>query len=295
MFPIRDHNPSNRTPFVTWALIAINVVVFLTYFPQASGNPAALLAFYSEWALIPAEIDQSARGLFTHMFLHGGWMHLILNMLFLYVFGDNLEELLGHVGFLIFYLASGVAAGFAQMASDPGSTIPMVGASGAIAGVMGGYLLMFPRARIDILVFLLIFIRIFTLPAWIMLGLWFGLQLINGAASAAATGGGVAYWAHAGGFAAGLLFLIPVWLRRGGPDYWAQTHGVPPHEETRPTFGGRGSRDPVETSPLRSSGHERATRQAVSQAGLSQSRVPRAGRAVPSKPPVPRGPWGGGS
>ena len=228
------------------------------------------------------------------MFLHGGWMHLILNMLFLYVFGDNLEDLLGHVGYLVFYIASGVAAGLAQMASDPGSTVPMVGASGAIAGVMGGYLLMFPKARVDILVFLVIFIRIFTLPAWIMLGLWFALQLVNGMAAAQTTGGGVAYWAHAGGFAAGLLFLLPIWLRRGGPDYWTRTHGAPPHEETRATMRGSAARDPFEDGPIRSRGYERAVPRPISQAGLSQSRIPRAGRTPAEKPPpTRRGPWGG--
>lgn len=295
MFPIRDHNPSDKTPFVTWSLIAANVIIFLMYFPQLSGNESQLIAFYDEWALIPAEVDGANRSLLSHMFLHGGWMHLILNMLFLYIFGDNIEDLLGHVGFLVFYLASGVAAAFAQMASDPGSSVPMVGASGAIAGVMGGYLLMFPRARVDILVILVVIFRIFTLPAWIMLGLWFGLQLINGAATFASTGGGVAYWAHAGGFAAGLLFLLPIWLRRGGPDYWAQTHGAPPHEETRPTFRGSAARDPFEGGPIRSSGYERAAHQNSVHTGLTASRIPRSGRGQPeSPPPAPKGPWGGG-
>jgi len=292
MFPIRDHNPSNRTPFVTWALIAVNVIVFLGYFPQYSGNQAQLMSFYNDWALIPAAVDDNTQSLLTHMFLHGGWMHLILNMLFLYVFGDNVEDLLGHVGFLIFYLAAGVAAALAQMASEPASTIPMVGASGAIAGVMGGYLLMFPRARVDILVFLVIFIRIFTLPAWIMLGLWFALQLINGATAVQTTGGGVAYWAHAGGFAAGVLFLLPIWLRRGGPGYWTQTHGAPPNEETQAVRLGERRRDPFEDGPIRSGGYERAAPRHLG--NLSQSRVPRSGRAPASKPPPePRGPWGG--
>lgn len=290
MFPIRDHNPSSSTPFVTWALIAINVLVFLSYFPQLSGNDFALLAFYDEWALVPAEVTGTNQALLTHMFLHGGWMHLIFNMLFLYIFGDNVEDLLGHVGFLVFYLAAGVAAGFAQMVSDPSSTIPMVGASGAIAGVMGGYLLMFPRARVDILVILVIFIRIFTLPAWIMLGLWFALQVVNGAASAAVTGGGVAYWAHAGGFAAGLVFLLPIWLRRGGPSYWAATHGAPPHEETQSTLRGTSARDPFESGPIRSRGYERASHAP----SVSPTRIPRAGRVPVDKPaPTRRGPWGG--
>jgi hypothetical protein len=166
----------------------------------------------------------------TSMFLHGGWMHLIGNMLFLYIFGDNHRGPAGASGFLGFYIASGLAAAAGQILADPGSSVPMVGASGAIAGVMGGYLLMFPRARIDVLVIIIFLIKIFTIPAWLMLGIWFGLQLVNGLAMDVA-GGGVAYWAHAGGFVAGVLLMLPCFLRRGGPAYWAATHGKPPHEE----------------------------------------------------------------
>jgi membrane associated rhomboid family serine protease len=232
MFPIRDHNPSNRTPFVTWALIALNVVIFLSYFPSRAASDALLLAFYADWALVPAEV---LSGLDTHtvltsMFLHGGWMHLIGNMLFLWIFGDNMEDLLGHFGFLAFYIVSGLGAAAGQILADPASTVPMVGASGAIAGVMGGYLLFFPRARIDVLVIIFFLIKIFTIPAWLMLGLWFGLQLVNGLSMDVA-GGGVAYWAHAGGFVAGALLVLPVWLRRGGVAYWVEWHGRPPHDE----------------------------------------------------------------
>ncbi|MGI3186802.1 rhomboid family intramembrane serine protease [Nioella aestuarii] len=232
MFPIRDHNPSDRTPFITWALIAINVVVFLSYFPGIGGQERLLMAFYMDWALVPAEASQGLElhTIITSMFLHGGWMHIIGNMLFLYIFGDNLEDQLGHLGYLLFYLASGVAAAFAQMAADPSSTVPMVGASGAIAGVMGGYLLLFPRARVDVALIIFVIIKVITVPAWLMLGLWFGLQLVNGAASEAA-GGGVAYWAHAGGFVAGVVLVLPVWLRRGGPGFWRHNHGLPPHAE----------------------------------------------------------------
>lgn len=233
MFPLRDHNPSERTPIVTWALIAINVVVFLSYFPSIGGQERLLMAFYDRWALVPAEAGRGLEmhTLVTSMFLHGGWMHIIGNMLFLYIFGDNLEDQLGHVGYLLFYLAGGIAAAFAQMVANPYSNVPMVGASGAIAGVMGGYLLMFPRARVDIAFILFVIVKIVTVPAWLMLGLWFGLQLVNGAASTGA-GGGVAYWAHAGGFIAGLVLILPAWLKRGGPAFWARTHGHPPHEET---------------------------------------------------------------
>lgn len=232
MFPIRDHNPSERTPFITWALIVTNVVVFLLYFPSLGGDERQLLAFYNEWGLVPQSTvrNGAAHTVLTSMFLHGGWMHLIGNMVFLWIFGDNLEEQMGHLGFALFYLASGAAAAGGQILADPSSTLPMVGASGAIAGVMGGYLLMFPRARIDVLVILVVFIKIFTIPAWLMLGLWFALQLVSGL-SMDLVGGGVAYWAHAGGFIAGLVLAWPLWMRRGGRAYWFAHGGKPPHEE----------------------------------------------------------------
>jgi membrane associated rhomboid family serine protease len=130
--------------------------------------------------------------------------------------------------FLLFYLAAGLAAGWLQVAADPASPIPMVGASGAIAGVMGAYLLMFPRARVDVFVFFIIFFRIVPVPAWIMLGLWFAIQIFSGI-SVPSDVGGVAYWAHAGGFVAGLVLAVPLWLRRGGTAFWSRTHGLPPH------------------------------------------------------------------
>jgi membrane associated rhomboid family serine protease len=166
------------------------------------------------------------------MFLHAGFMHIAGNMLFLWIFGDNLEDQMGHVGFLIFYLATGLAAGAAQIAADPASMIPTVGASGAIAGVMGGYLLLFPRARVDVLLILVVFFRVFSIPAWIMLILWFGLQVFGGLGTPEA-GGGVAYWAHVGGFVAGLLLTLPVWLRRGAKGFWQRTEGHPPHPEAQ--------------------------------------------------------------
>lgn len=231
MFPIRDHNPATRTPFVNFALIAINVVVFLFYLPLFP-NDAALGAFFQNWAITPIAVTNGVylHTLITSMFLHGGWMHLLGNMLFLFIFGDNLEDQLGHVGYLLFYLACGVGAGLIQVISDPYSVVPIVGASGAIAGVMGGYLLMFPKARVDILLFLIIIIRVFPVPAWGMLGVWFGLQLFNGTFSSSSTGG-VAYWAHAGGFILGFVLMLPVWFRRGGPAFWKRTHGHPDHPE----------------------------------------------------------------
>ncbi len=282
MFPIRDHNPSDRTPFVTWALIAANIVVFLSYYPAMSGNDAQLLAVYGNWGLVPAEVTANGeiRTLVTHMFLHGGWMHLISNMLFLWIFGDNLEDLMGHLGFALFYLASGIAAAGGQILADTGSPVPMVGASGAIAGVMGGYLLMFPRARVDVLVILLIFIKVFTIPAWLMLGLWFGLQLVSGFSTDLA-GGGVAYWAHAGGFVAGLVLAAPLWARLGGPGFWRRFQGKPPHEEVEYRVVAR-ARSPIpKVHWVRSAASDRPLSDIV--------RVPRSGTARGR-----RGPWSGG-
>ena len=226
MFPIRDHNPSNRTPYVTWALLAINVVVFLAMLPLGDGPE--LWEFYGQWALVPAESDPVT--FVTSMFIHGGVMHIIGNMLFLWIFGDNLEDQMGHFGFLVFYLATGVLAAFAHIWAGPDSIVPTVGASGAIAGVMGGYLLLFPKARVDVLVAIVVFFRVFTVPAWVMLGIWFGIQIFSGAGADPDTGG-VAYWAHAGGFLAGLAISLPFWLAKGGSAFWRDTEGHPPHPD----------------------------------------------------------------
>ena len=229
MFPIRDHNPSGRMPFVTWALIAANVLIFISYWPALTSEVQAE-RFFMAWGLVPAALTEGGvwHGVLTSMFLHGGWMHLLGNMLFLWIFGDNLEDQMGHAGFLGFYLAVGVAAALAQVAAGPGSVIPMVGASGAIGGVMGGYLLLFPRARVDVLVIIVVLIRVFAVPAWAMLGLWFAIQIISGLATPIDMGG-VAYWAHAGGFAAGLALTWPLWRRRGAQEFWARTAGHPAH------------------------------------------------------------------
>ncbi|ABD56172.1 rhomboid family intramembrane serine protease [Jannaschia sp. CCS1] len=282
MFPIRDHNPSERTPFVTWALIVTNIVIFLLYYPSIGGDEARLIVFYETWGLVPQSVlnGGGAQSIVTSMFLHGGWMHLIGNMLFLWIFGDNLEDLMGHLGFAVFYLASGVAAAGGQILSDPSSTLPMVGASGAIAGVMGGYLLMFPRARIDVLVILIVFIKIFTIPAWLMLGLWFGLQLVSGL-SMDLVGGGVAYWAHAGGFVAGVILAWPIWMRRGGRAFWATFGGKPPHVEVEYKVEKR------PRSPIPAIRRVRSP-QGVDGALSDIGRVPRAGDRR-----VRPGPWSG--
>ncbi|PUB16167.1 rhomboid family intramembrane serine protease [Yoonia sediminilitoris] len=229
MFPIRDHNPSESVPYITYGLIAANIGIYLItliLFP----DDRALYRLYADYAMIPARltVEQTYSTLFTSTFLHAGFMHLAGNMLFLWVFGDNLEDKMGHAPFLMFYLLSGLGAGMAQYLSETMSPVPMVGASGAIAGVMGGYLLMFPKARVDILIFFVVFFRILPVPAWIMLGLWFGMQLFNGVLFNT-VGGGVAYWAHAGGFVAGMILTFPLWLRAGGTGFWKRTGGHPDH------------------------------------------------------------------
>lgn len=231
MFPIRDHNPSLSTPFVTYAIIALNILVFAYQYALGPDSDAAF-DFLSHWALFPAMVTDGGpyQGLISHMFLHAGLMHLAGNMLFLWIFGDNLEDQMGHMGFLVYYLACGLAAAAGQILPDPHSTVPMVGASGAIAGVMGGYLLLFPRARVDILVIFIIFFRVFSIPAFVMLGLWFAFQIAGGLGTPTA-GGGVAYWAHAGGFIAGLLFTLPAWARRGARGWWQTNQGLPPHPD----------------------------------------------------------------
>ncbi len=228
-FPIRDHNPSGRTPWVTYVLIGANILIFLSYQGLAAESRALAVLFYT-YGLVPA--DATLVTAFTSMFLHGGWLHLAGNMLFLWIYGDNMEDELGHAGFAAFYTVAGLAAGFAHVASGPGSPVPLVGASGAIAGVMGAYLLFFPRARIDVLFIVLILFRIVPIPAWAVLAFWFVTQIVSGAATPAG-GGGVAYWAHAGGFLTGIGLVLPVFLRRGGPAYWRTTHGHPPHPEAR--------------------------------------------------------------
>ncbi|MBC7165159.1 MAG: rhomboid family intramembrane serine protease [Roseovarius sp.] len=236
MIPIRDHNPSRCTPYVTYALIAANVLVFIGYWPLFASE-RALMQFFDQWALIPARVTFTGdySGLVTSMFLHGGLLHLAGNMLFLWIFGDNLEDRMGHLPYLAFYLATGIAAGLAQVLGEPLSRMPTVGASGAIAGVMGGYLLLFPRARVDVLLIFVVFVQIVTMPAALMLVIWFVFQLLAGLASNPETGG-VAYWAHAGGFVAGVVLTLPVFWRLGGPRFWAAHGGVPPNPRARYSF-----------------------------------------------------------
>ena len=228
MFPIRDHNPSERRPWATYALIALNVAMFLLTMPWIGG----MVGLWERLALYPVAVVHGDMlwGWLTHMFLHGGLLHLGGNMLFLWIFGDNLEDQMGHFGFLIFYLGCGLAAALAQVLAEPALGVPMVGASGAIAGVMGGYLLMFPRARVDVVAIIIIFIKMFTIPAWVMLAVWFAVQLFSGYAMIGGDSG-VAYWAHAGGFLIGFVMMVPAWVRRGGAGWWTRTDGRPPHPD----------------------------------------------------------------
>jgi membrane associated rhomboid family serine protease len=212
MIPLRDTIPSRRFPLVNTVLIGLNVLVFL--FESVLGAEQREL-FVSNWGLVPTRFWEVGGltgwlPLFTSMFMHGGWWHLVSNMLALYIFGDNIEDRLGPFRYVLFYLFSGVVAGAAHLAAYSSSSLPTVGASGAIAGVLGAYLMLYPQARVITLVPVFYFLRIVELPALIYLGFWFISQLFNGlfALSAAAfQSGGVAWWAHIGGFVFGLAVI----------------------------------------------------------------------------------------
>jgi membrane associated rhomboid family serine protease len=227
MFPIRDDNPTEMFPFFTLGIIAACVAVWVMV--QGAGLEEAILAS-SVCALgaIPAEITGAATSgavelapglecrlggltwstLLTSMFLHGSWMHLLGNMWVLWIFGNNVEDSMGHLRFLLFYVLTGLVAAGAHVASSPDSPVPTVGASGAISAIMGAYLLLYPRARVMTVIVIVFFIRFVPLPAWFMLGYWFLLQLLSAGVQTPG-GGGVAFWAHIGGFLAGVLLIIP--------------------------------------------------------------------------------------
>ncbi len=226
MIPLRDDAPRLTVPVVTGLLIAANVVVYIYQFALWFESPPTEMAFVGAYALIPERVSGALTltgpvvgGLLpflTSMFLHGGWLHLLGNVWFLWIFGDNVEDELGHLTFLLFYIACGFAAALAQYAADFGSNIPMVGASGAIAGVMGAYLIRFPRARVSVLLPIVIIWTTVELPAFLMLTYWFAIQVYSGTGGGA--GGGVAWWAHIGGFVAGVLIVLTrprrrVWTR----------------------------------------------------------------------------------
>jgi membrane associated rhomboid family serine protease len=228
VFPLRDDNPHFLTPFVTYALIAANMLVWALL--QGFGTEPQLATSICRLGLIPGELLQTAPpgarfpldetsvcvlrdtsswldGL-ASMFMHGSWLHLLGNLWFLWIFGNNVEDSMGHVRFLIFYLLCGFAAAAAQTVADPDSIIPMVGASGAIGGVMGAYVLLYPRVNVHMLIFLGFYVTTIAVPAVFMLGYWFVLQLLSASASLGAEGGGVAFWAHVGGFVAGALLVL---------------------------------------------------------------------------------------
>jgi membrane associated rhomboid family serine protease len=217
MIPLRDDQPRFSTPFVTYFLIGLNSVIFLF---ESALTPQSFKTLLYQFGMISANITGYLSGsgrlglaavllpALTSMFLHGSWMHVIGNMWFLWIFGDNIEDHLGHFTYLVFYLASGIGAAFAQVILNPHSVVPTVGASGAIAGVLGAYFVLYPRARV--LIWFPIFFM-FYLPAWVTLGYWFAMQFLSGAAtsivSSSATQGGVAFWAHVGGFVAGIVLI----------------------------------------------------------------------------------------
>jgi membrane associated rhomboid family serine protease len=214
MFPIGDDNSTRKTaPVVVYALIALNVALF---FAELDGGDP----FIVRWAFVPRRFLADPAGgfvtVFTSMFMHGGWMHLGGNMLYLWIFGDNVEDRFGHMKFLVFYLLCGIAATFAQMAFNPGSNVPNVGASGAIAGVLGGYILLFPGARVRVLMGR----SVVPMPALVVIGLWIILQLVSGIGSIAPTAdtGGIAYMAHIGGFAAGFVLTLVLRGNRGAEE-----------------------------------------------------------------------------
>jgi membrane associated rhomboid family serine protease len=207
MFPLRDTEPSYTKPVVVIFLIVINLVIFLYEWSMPAYFQNRFIATYG---MIPDEFTWGS--LLTSMFLHGGWMHVLGNMWFLWIFGDNVEDILGHGKFLLFYLACGIAAGLAQVIVDPASRVPTVGASGAIAGVMGAYIIKFPRSRILTLIPIIIFFTTVEVPAWLMLIYWFIIQFFQGIGSIGyshiSQGGGVAYMAHVGGFITGALLIL---------------------------------------------------------------------------------------
>jgi len=213
MFPLRDTQPSYSKPVVTVLLIVVNILIFLFEFSLDDYTRNAFIAAYG---LVPAHF--AVINIFTSMFLHGGWLHVLGNMWFLWIFGDNIEDILGHGKFLLFYLMCGVAAALTQVLASPFSRVPMIGASGAIAGVMGAYMVKFPRSRIVTFVFVFFFITTVDIPAWVMLIYWFLLQLAGGFESVTASlysrSGGTAFLAHVGGFIAGMVLIFLLGTRQ---------------------------------------------------------------------------------
>jgi membrane associated rhomboid family serine protease len=205
-FPYKDDNPRVLFPFVTFGIIVLNVLIFLGQFWISGNDPDIGKSLVYMYGFVPAEFNPLT--IFTSMFMHGGFAHIIGNMWFLYIFGDNVESILGHVKYFMFYLACGIGAALAQFFVEPASQVPMIGASGAVAGVLGAYMIRFPKARVHVLAVIIIFITTFVVPAQIVLGLWFLMQLSGGLGSLGVdTTGGVAWFAHIGGFIIGVTSL----------------------------------------------------------------------------------------
>lgn len=211
MIPIRDDNPTNTTPVITISLIIINVVAFL--YELTLGSEHAVKAFFTDFAIVPAEFRMTDPGgyfsIITSMFLHGSLLHLVGNMLYLWIFGNNIEDSVGHFRFVAFYFLSGIAAGMAHLLSAPDSMIPTIGASGAVSGVLGAYFLLFPHARVLALIPFGFYWETVAVPAGFLLVFWFFMQIASGWATLGVEAGGVAWWAHVGGFIAGCA-LIPM-------------------------------------------------------------------------------------
>src|SRR5689334_8734753 len=234
MFPIRDDQPSFSKPFVTYFIIVLNVVVFVFFeLPLQAQGPRAINGLILQFGLIPRDFTRALTGatdyplaanlltVLTSMFMHGGFTHILGNMWFLWIFGDNVEDRLGHFTYLIFYLLCGLGAGIVHTILNYNVDVPSIGASGAIAGVLGAYLVSYPGARILTLIPIFIFMQIIEIPAIIVLGFWFIMQFLSGTASlasATANAGGVAWWAHVGGFVIGMI-LVGMFPRRDRPRY----------------------------------------------------------------------------
>jgi membrane associated rhomboid family serine protease len=238
MFPYHDENEARRTPYVTYAIIALNVLVWIV--AEGAGSTLAMARAVTlrlppgtpfqmgDGLVCLTDPGRQALNVLTSMFLHGSWMHLLGNMWFMWIFGNNIEDSMGHARFIVFYLACGVAAALAQVLLNAASPIPMVGASGAISGVMGAYLILYPRVRVFVMVPIGIFPISMALPAWTMLLYWAGLQLLSGVVGmmGAQDEGGVAFGAHVGGFLAGVI-LIKLFARRQDVDAHRAQHWEP--------------------------------------------------------------------
>ena len=285
-FPLFDDNPSHRTPFMSWLIIAFCVLVFMW---QLSLTPQAeQYAFYS-YGFVPAHASGVAplppqlvivpawATAISSMFLHGGLMHIGGNMLYLWIFGDNIEDSMGPLKFVIFYILCGLAAAGAQFAIDPASTIPMVGASGGIAGILGAYLILHPKAAIRTLLIILIFIRFINIPAWLVLGVWIGGQFVAVPNALASDGGGVAYFAHIGGFIAGMI-LIPFFKDSDVPLFGAND-SPPPRWDGQPV--------PFSTIRAQAGTKYRRRHNALGSRVISPDK-----NTAPDATPPQDGPWG---